>query len=429
MKEPTPPLPNLKAELDKLKACIHCGMCLSACPTYRVTGSEAESPRGRLYLMKKLLEGELADEAVAPHLDQCLACHGCETVCPSGVQYGTVLMAAREDLAARRPWWRRAFKRLVFRQVLTNRRLLKLGGRMLRFYQNSPLQGMIRGSGLFKLWPGLGYQEGLLPRLPRRRPLHAGMSFGNPGDEHVVLLLGCVMDIFYNPVHWATIEVLVANGYYVSIPRQTCCGALAHHAGEADITRSLARKNIRRMLAVNPRWIVVNSAGCGSTMKEYHHLLAEDPIYAPKARVFAEKVTDIMELLGKKPLAPFRRPLRETVTYHAACHLYHVQKVTTGPMALLAMIPGLTLAPLTDFEACCGSAGLYNVEQPELSMDVLARKMDHIRDVHERAGARTVVTGNPGCLLQIEKGIADAGLPMTVRHPVELLAEAYREAG
>ncbi len=416
---------HLEGELDKLKACIHCGMCLSACPTYRVTGSEAESPRGRLYLMKKLLEGQLDDAAVAPHLDQCLACHGCETVCPSGVRYGQVLMATREDLATRRPAWQRVLKRLAFRRILPNRRLLQAGGWLLRVYQSTPLQRWVRQSGLFRLFPGLGYQESLLPRLPKRRALHAGLSFGNPQNEHVALLLGCVMDVFYNPVHWATIEVLVANGYYVSIPRQTCCGALAHHAGETDITRHLARQNIRRILRSNPRWIVVNSAGCGSTMQEYGHLLAGDPVYGPKAAQFAAQVIDVMALLSRKPLAPLRQPVPQTLTYHAACHLYHVQKVTTEPVGLLSQIPGLTLVPLTDFEACCGSAGIYNVEHPDLSMEVLARKMTHVQAAQAQ-GADTLVTGNPGCLLQLEKGIRQAGLPMRVCHPVEILAEAYR---
>lgn len=416
---------HLETELDKLKACIHCGMCLSACPTYRVTGSEAESPRGRLYLMKKLLEGELEDAAVAPHLDQCLACHGCETVCPSGVRYGQVLMATREDLAARRPAWRRALKRFAFRRILPNRRLLQAGGWLLRLYQNTPLQGLVRRSGLFRLFPGLGYRESLLPRLPKRRALHPGLSFGNPQDEHVALLLGCVMDVFYNPVHWATLEALVANGYYVSIPRQTCCGALAHHAGEADITRQLARRNIRRLMRDNPRWIVVNSAGCGSTMQAYGQLLADDPVYGPKAMQFSSRVIDVMALLSRRPLAPFRREVPRHVTYHAACHLYHVQKVTTEPVGLLSQVPGLTLVPLTDFEACCGSAGIYNVEHPELSMEVLARKMTHVQAAAGQ-GAATLVTGNPGCLLQLEKGVAQAGLDMRVCHPVEILAEAYR---
>ncbi len=429
---PTPsetqtPLPHLQVELDKLKACIHCGMCLPACPTYRATGSEAESPRGRLYLMKKLLEGELQPEAVSPHLEQCLACHGCETVCPSGVQYGKVLLGTREDLAQRDTSFKRRFKRYIFQHVLPNHLLLVIGGALLRFYQRSGLRNLVRKLKLLKPFPQLEYQERLLPDVPARKGLPIGIIFGDLGGEPVSLLTGCVMDIFYNPVHWDTLEVLVANGYRVTVPEQQCCGALAHHAGETDITRELARLNIDDILQSNPKWIVVNSAGCGSTLKEYGHLLAADTRYAQKAEEFASKVVDVMELLAKKPLAPFKNyGMYEKITYHAACHLYHVQKVKNEPVELLAQIPGIELVPLENAEACCGSAGIYNVEQPALSTEILATKMGHIKTVCQKTGATTLATGNPGCHLQLEKGIRETGLPMIVRHPISILAQAYR---
>lgn len=420
-------LPHLQLELDKLKACIHCGICLPACPTYKATGSEAESPRGRLYLMKKMLEGQLEPEAVKPHLDQCLACHGCETVCPSAVQYGQILLSTREDLARRDTSRLRQFKRFVFSKVLPNHRLLVLGGKILRFYQQSGLQKLVRGMKLLKPFPSLAYQENLLPTLPARKPLNPGMGFGDPTGDTVALLTGCVMDIFYNPVHWETIEVLTANGYWVVMPEQGCCGALAHHAGETDITRTLAKQLIDKALMVNPQWIVVNSAGCGSSMKEYGHLLAGDSAYAEKAARFSERLVDVMELLAKKPLAPFKNyALHEKITYHAACHLYHVQKVKQEPMQLLSQIPGIELVPLTNMEACCGSAGLFNVEHPELSGEVLDSKMEHLQTACKQGGASTVTTGNPGCLLQLEKGIHGQKLPMRVRHPISILAEAYR---
>jgi glycolate oxidase iron-sulfur subunit len=422
------PLPHLQLELDKLKSCIHCGMCLPACPTYRVTGSEAESPRGRLYLMKKLLEGQISPSDAGQHLDQCLACHGCETVCPSGIEYGTLLLGTREDMARQNTTLGRRLKRFVFQRVLPNHTLLILLGKLLRMYQKSGLQAQVRRFHLLRGFPQLARQELLLPYLPKRRPLHGGLSFGNTNGEHVALLIGCVMDIFYNPIHWDTIAVLVANGYYVSIPPQTCCGALAHHAGETDITRALARRNIDTILRGNPKWIVLNSAGCGSTLKEYGHLLADDPAYADRARLFASKVVDVMELLAKRPLAPFKATVDEKITYHAACHLYHVQKVQSEPLGLLAQVPGLTLVPLENMEACCGSAGIYNVEHPELSADVLVAKMQHLRKACETKGASTVVTGNPGCLLQLEKGIRDAQLPLRTRHPISVLADAYRPA-
>jgi glycolate oxidase iron-sulfur subunit len=344
------------------------------------------------------------------------------------VQYGRVLLGTREDLAQQRRGLVRAFKRFMLDWVLPTHGLLVLGGGLLRFYQRSGLQGLVRKLGLLKPIPDLAYQESLLPTIPAHKGFSTGMSFGNPQGEPVAMLVGCVMDVFYNPVHWDTITVLTANGYRVTIPEQTCCGALAHHAGETDITRRLARQNIDTMLAGNPSWIVVNSAGCGSSMKEYDHLLADDPAYAEKARQFTQKVVDVMELLAKKPLIPPPQPVNEKITYHAACHLYHVQKVKTEPMAVLAQVPGLELVPLTAMEACCGSAGIYNVEHPELSGEILDAKMQHIQTACEASGATTVATGNPGCMLQIEKGVQDAHLPMQVRHPISILADAYRGA-
>lgn len=425
------PLFNLQLEIDKLKSCIHCGMCLPACPTYEATGSEAESPRGRLYLMKKLLDGELPAEAVKPHLDQCLACHACETACPSGVEYGKILLSTREDLAKQDASFARKLKRFLFQRVLPNHFWVVLGGAFLRFYQRSGLRALLRKLDLLKPFPKLAHQERLIPDLPPRKALKTGRIFGDPAGEPVALMVGCIMDIFYNPVHWDTVEVLVANGYRVTVPPQTCCGALAHHAGETDITLDLARQNIDRMLSSepeqDPHWIVVNSAGCGSSMKEYGALLAGDSIYAEKAKRFASKVVDVMELLAKKPLAPFRNyGLYEKVTYHAACHLYHVQHVKTEPIQLLSQIPGIELVPLSNAESCCGSAGIFNVEHPELSEEVLAAKMACIQNACTRKGATTVITGNPGCLLQIEKGVQDHQLPLRVRHPVSVMAEAYR---
>jgi glycolate oxidase iron-sulfur subunit len=424
----TKPTPSLQLELDKLKACIHCGMCLPACPTYVAIGSEAESPRGRLYMMKKLLEGETTPQAVRPHLEDCLACHGCETACPSGVQYGSMLLATREDFAKSDYRISRFFKRWIFKSILPNHRLLLTLGQWLRLYQKSGMQFLLRALGVLKLFPSLAHQESLLPKIPAYRAIHAGLSFGNPSDEPVVLLTGCVMDVMYNPVHWDTVEVLVANGYYVRIPEQTCCGALAHHAGETDITRRLARQNIDLMLRDHPQWVVVNSSGCGSTLKEYGHLLADDPLYSAKAQHFAAKVVDVMELLGRKPLATMPTPVNESVTYHAACHLYHVQKIQKQPIDMLKQVPGLTLIPMTNAEACCGSAGIYNVEKPELSQEILNEKMKSIQDVCSKHNVSTVVTGNPGCLLQLEKGARDVGLKMSVQHPISILAKAYRKS-
>lgn len=408
--------------LEKLKACIHCGFCLPVCPTYRVTGSEAESPRGRLYLMKQMMSGELAEPVqLMPHLDQCLGCQACQTACPSGVQYGELLFESRKALTPLQPQGKRHFKRFVFEKILPNSGLLATMSRLFRLYQQSGLQALVRKSGVLKLFPALAHQEALLPTVRKSSPLLPGMSFGNLNGSRVALLTGCVMDAVYNPIHWATVEVLVANGYYVFIPDQTCCGALAYHAGETDIARLLAKENVDKILSRNPDWVVVNSAGCGATLKEYAHVLNETTVYRQKAEVFAKKVVDVMELLAKKPLAPMPHPVEKRVTYHAACHLHHVQGVKQEPFTVLEQVPGMELVPLEAFDACCGSAGIYNLEQPELSEDILAMKMAHIK----ATGAEVVVTGNPGCLLQIEHGMRQDGLEMTVLHPVELLAQAY----
>jgi glycolate oxidase iron-sulfur subunit len=402
---------------DLLKACVHCGMCLPACPTYAVTGNEAESPRGRLFLMKAFQDGELADpEALGKHLDNCLGCQACETACPSGVQYGQLLYQAREHLAPLRK--KRPFKRLILKHVLPNRSLLKGMGQLAQLSQQTGLMKLAE-----KLLPGrLGWQAGLLPKLRSSQELHPGMSFGNPEHPRVALLLGCVMEVLYNPVHWATIQVLVANGYCVVLPEgQGCCGALAHHAGEADIARDLARANVKQVLRMNPQWIVLNSAGCGAMLKDYDHLLAGDAAMARQAKDFASRVIDVMSLLALKPLAPMTRPVAQTVTYHAACHLHHAQKQRTAALEVLEKVPGLTLVPLTDADACCGSAGIYNVEHPELSQEILARKMACLT----QTGAETVVTGNPGCMLQLEAGLKAEGVSMRVRHPIELVAQAY----
>jgi glycolate oxidase iron-sulfur subunit len=413
--------PLLPLDPELLKACIHCGMCLPSCPTYRVTGSEAESPRGRLYLMKKFSDGELASpQQLMDHLDPCLGCLNCQTVCPSGVQYGDLLFQAREELAQERAFLPRAFKRFIFRHVLPNHSLLNLLGGGLRLYQRNGLQPLARNSVL-KVLPALGRKEALLPSVPKRKPLYEGMAFGNPSDERVVLFVGCVMDTFYNPVHWATIDVLIANRYFVTIAEQTCCGALAHHSGESDIARHLARENVKKIMKTDPVWIVLNSAGCGATLKEYGHLLAEDPLLGDRAQAFADRVVDIMELLAKKPLAPMPNPVPKTVTYHAACHLHHAQGVQKEPGDVLAQIPGIKLAPLRDYDACCGSAGIYNIEQPELSAE---RKTANLLETK----ADCVVTGNPGCMLQIESGLRQAESALRVLHPVELLAQAYRPA-
>ncbi len=412
----------LQVDLEKLNACIHCGMCLPVCPTYRVTGSEAESPRGRLYLIKKTLQKELdAPAALTRHLDHCLACHACETACPSGVQYGDLLFSAREQLIESDTSFKRRLKRFAFEHILPNHALLSFGALLLKAYQLTGLQALVRNTGLLKKYPHLEAQERLLEGIRFAKPLNPGMTFGPITGERVSLLTGCVMDVLMRPVHWATIHVLVANGYHVTIPEQTCCGALAHHAGETDITRSLAELNIEHVLKSNPKWIVLNSAGCGSTLQDYHRLLPE----YPKAIEFSNKIIDVMALLAKKPLVPMTHPQHHVVSYHAACHLVHVQKIRDQIPAVLSQIPGLTLVALPEAEMCCGSAGIYNIEQPVLADEILEMKMASIQAVIQSNQVDWLVTGNPGCLMQLQKGLKRAGLQTKLTHPVVLLARAY----
>ena len=419
---------KLEFDMDKLNACIHCGFCLSVCPTYRVTGSEAESPRGRLYLMRGFSQGKLdTTEQLTKHLDPCLACHACETACPSGVEYGHLLLETREKLAQQNNSLGRFVRRFAFNYILPNKALLHVMASAIRLYQAMGIDRLIQKSGLLAPWPSLVAMVDLLPKLSKEKRLYTGMSFGNPSGKRVALLTGCVMDAFQTSVHWATARVLAANGYYVTIPPQGCCGALAHHAGETDITRKLAKQNILWIREQNPDYIVVNSAGCGSTLKEYDQLLKDDIVYADKAKWFSNKIVDVMELLAEKPLAKFSRTLDATVTYHAACHLHHVQGVKTQTQSLLEQVPGLKLVPLTEYDICCGSAGIYNIQHPELADEILDVKMKHIKEAYEASGAEAVVTGNPGCMMQIAKGMRGNGLPMRVAHPVEYLAQAYEQ--
>ena len=409
-----------EAEWDKLNACIHCGMCLSACPTYRVTGSEAESPRGRLYLMRAFAEGKLdAPQQLSAHLDPCLGCLGCVTACPSGVEYDVLLETSRQALLPYQNPIKRRFRRWMLSKVLPNPRRLRLLVRLTRWYQTLGYQFIVRRLGLARLAGALGKTEAFVPDIPAgQKPLEAGTRYGENRRGRVVLFTGCIMNALFTQTHRATIEVLNANGYEVVIPEQTCCGALAHHAGETDIVAGLARQNAQTILAAQPDWIVVNAAGCGSTLKAYDHILSE----LPEGKEFAEKTVDILELLARHPLEGELQPVPLRVAYHAACHLHHAQRVFEEPYQLLRQIPQLQLVPLVEAEMCCGSAGVYNLAHPSLSQAILGEKMRHVAQTQ----AEVILAGNPGCAIQLETGIRQAGLPMTVLHPIELLAQAYK---
>ncbi len=425
-----------KEQLEQLKACIHCGFCLPVCPTYKATGSEAESPRGRLYLLKQMLEdsensslpeeNRMSHKQVEPHLSQCLGCLACENACPSGVEYGALLNSSKKFTLKQKNPFIRGFKQFFLKYILPNKSLLNMLSFWLRLYQKTGTQKLLQKLKLFKAFPLFGHYDSLIPKIAKHKPFRSGMSFGNPRHPRVALFTGCVMDSFYNPVHWASITALVENDYYVTIPEQNCCGALAHHGGEDGIAKALARKNILSILKSAPDWIVVNSAGCGSSMKDYVELLADDGIFKKKSQQFAEITVDIMELLAKKPLKLGKFEKTQNVAYHAACHLHHAQGIIDEPEVVLQQISGINLIPLKDASFCCGSAGIYNLEHPELSNNILAEKIKHIKATQ----AQTVVTGNPGCLLQISKGLQDDNngqTPMRVAHPIELIAESYTQ--
>jgi glycolate oxidase iron-sulfur subunit len=400
-----------------LARCVHCGLCLQDCPTYVVTGDEAESPRGRIHLIQALGEGRIeVTPAYREHLELCLVCRNCESVCPSGVRFGRIMEPARAQLYASTalPLGERAFRRLVFHELLPHPARLRLAGAALRAYQRSGLRRLVA------LLPArLRDAEQLLPRLGRPFVArHEVYPAHGPTRHRVGLFTGCVMPLVYGRVHEATIRVLTWNGCEVHVPRgQACCGALNVHGGERRVAGALARRNARAFLAHGVETVIVNSAGCGSTMKEYGELVDD-----PAARELAGRTRDVLEFLASIELRPARRPVRRVVTLQDSCHLVHAQRATTAARRVLAQVPGLELRELAHPDRCCGSAGLYMLTQPAMSRRLLEDTMAEVR----ATGATTIATANPGCMLQLEAGVRRAGLRAEVRHVVELLDESYR---
>jgi glycolate dehydrogenase iron-sulfur subunit len=396
--------------------CVHCGICLPSCPTYRVLGQEMDSPRGRLYLMRAAAEGRIGlSENFVLHMDRCLGCRGCETACPSGVPFGRLLEEVRGQIERKvpRPRSRRLLGRLILGTFPDRRRLaLALGA--LRLYQRSGLQALARGIGVLHPFPRLAAVERLLPALgaPARERVPARLEPDGPSRGTVALLTGCVQALLFPEVNEATARLLVRAGYTVlNPPGQGCCGALHLHWGDREPARRLARANLAAFAGSD--WVVTNAAGCGTALRDYGHLLADDPA----ASVLAERVRDVSELLAAALPGP-RQPLQLTATYHEPCHLAHGQRVREAPRALLRAIPGLRLIELPESDLCCGSAGVYNLLEPEIAGRLLARKLDRIA----ATGAEVVVSGNPGCLLQLRQGLAERGLAIRAHHPIELLA-------
>ncbi|MDR3710203.1 MAG: heterodisulfide reductase-related iron-sulfur binding cluster [Capsulimonadaceae bacterium] len=401
----------------ELMTCVHCGLCLNACPTYLVTGSEADSPRGRIVLMAAMHRGELGDGDIGArlHLDRCLGCRACEVACPSGVPYGSLVEVARASLNKMRPVAQRA-ARFALLESLTDPARMRLSLTVSRLAGGmpSPFARLLTGE------PGV-VANAPLPAESKTPALPAVIPARGPRRARVGMLVGCVMRVLYGDVNEDTAVILAANGCEVVVnQRQGCCGALHLHNGFDDRGLVLARKMIDAFTPFDGLdAIVVNSAGCGSTMKEYGHLLAEDDEYAERARRFSEKVKDVSEYLDELGWNAPMREIKQTVTYHDACHLGHAQRITEAPRRLIQAIPGLTLVPLTETDVCCGSAGIYNLTEPTMSLKLRDRKVANIL----ATGARTVVTSNPGCMAWINSGVDNIG----VIHPATLLRQALQD--
>lgn len=411
---------------DLLADCVHCGFCLPTCPTYLLWGEEMDSPRGRIHLMNLAARGEIGlGETVRGHIDACLGCMACVTACPSGVRYDRLIEAVRPqvDRLAGRTRSDRWFRGLIFALFPYPRRL-RLAASAIWLYQRSGLRRLAHRGGLARLLPPrLRAMESLVPavslsamatRLPVRTPATGARR------RTVAMLTGCVQRVFFAEVNAATVRVLAAEGCEVIVPPgQECCGALSVHSGRDEEGRSRARRLIDAFEREQADSIVVNVAGCGSTLKEYGDLLADDPEYAERAARFAARVTDVSELLADLGPAAPRHPIAARVAYHDACHLAHAQGVRSQPRAVLATIPGLDVADIAEADICCGSAGIYNLVQPQAAEQLGRRKAANI----SATGADAVITSNPGCLLQIERHL---GQPVPVLHLVQLLDAAIR---
>lgn len=418
-----PPAPEL------IDDCVHCGFCLPTCPTYVLWGEEMDSPRGRIYLMNIGNQGQAQlNETYIQHFDRCLGCMACLTACPSGVQYDKLIEATRSQIERNYPRSLpdKLFRRMLF-ELFPHPNRLRLLALPLWLYQTSGVRAVVQRSGILNVLPArIKAMEALLPpvsvralrnAVPRRTPAQGRRR------RRVGLLLGCVQRVFFGDINAATARVLAAEGCdVVAPPEQTCCGALMVHAGQEADALALARRTIDLWEPLDIDTLVINAAGCGSTLKEYAYLLRDDPAYAERARVFAAKCKDISEILAElEPQAP-RHAVPLTVAYHDACHLQHAQGVRAEPRKVLGAIPGIEIREIPEAAICCGSAGIYNLVEPKPAQELADRKVQHVL----ATGADILVTSNPGCLLQISNGLQRAGHAMPVVHPIELVDASIR---
>ncbi|GAA1168285.1 heterodisulfide reductase-related iron-sulfur binding cluster [Ornithinimicrobium humiphilum] len=415
---------------ELLDDCVHCGFCLTTCPTYNLWGEEMDSPRGRIDLMRAASEGAPLTESMVKHWDACLGCMACVTACPSGVQYDRLIEQTRAQVERRvdRPAKDSALRTLIFSLFPYPRRLRLMRG-PLRLAQRTGALRLVEKTGLVRrVSPELEVMQRLAPPLGPRVEVPERTPAVGTRRAVVGMLTGCVQREFFGDVNAATARVLAAEGCDVIAPRrQGCCGALSVHVGREEEGQSFARRLIDTFEESGVDWIVVNSAGCGSSMKEYVHLLADDPTYADRARAFSERVRDLAEILVELGPVAERHPVGDSdaelvVAYHDACHLRHAQGVVTQPRQLLGQVPGLRLTEIPDAEICCGSAGVYNILNPEPATELGDRKAANILST----GAQLLVTANPGCLMQISQALERAGRPLPFVHTATILDASIR---
>lgn len=412
-----------------LYKCVHCGLCLNVCPTYLELGLETESPRGRLALMKAVNEGRVDyTDRLVGHMELCLQCRACEAACPSAVPFGSLMAETRAQIQKRKNGSRlgASVRNLAFKHLLPHKRRLELGFRLARIYQGSGLQRRVRDSGLLDIIPyKLAEMESAMPPLPNRFFPPANMEFFPArGDTRAVVgfFSGCIMPLTFGHVNAATVRVLSRNGCDVVIPsEQGCCAALNVHGGEQEVARKMAKRNIDAFESAGVDAVVINSAGCGAMLKEYDDLLEKDPVYGERAKSFVGKVKDITEFLVELSIDNDLGRIEKRATYQDSCHLAHAQRIKDQPRELMAMIPGLELVEMPGSDRCCGAAGVYQITQQEMSSRLLQSKMKDVTSTN----ADLVVTANPGCMIQLDTGLRESGIPGRSLHVVELLDWAY----
>ena len=413
---------------DILSQCIHCGLCLSSCPTYEITKLERSSPRGRIRMIKAVAKGEMQiTDTFADEMQFCLDCQACETACPAGVKYGTMVEAARVEIenAGFGSKSERLIKKIALELILASNNNLKIAAKVLYFYQKLGVRKLLHKIGIFKLLSVKLYEiDELAPAVSKKFSKKLIPEITKPGGQvkyQTAFHTGCLMDVMFAEINKDTVDVLSASGCKVYNPKeQVCCGSLHAHNGDIETAKTLAKKNIDAFEKFDYQFLISNSAGCGAFMKEYGKVLADDPVYAERARKFSQKVKDITEFLAvEKPIKNYGE-VNKTVTYHDACHLAHTQKVVSQPREVLKSIPGLRIKNLEEADWCCGSAGIYNIIRYDDSMQILNRKMNNIKNTE----AEIVLTGNPGCIQQIKYGAKKYNINVKVIHPITLIKQS-----